>query len=77
VTIHGSTASTIPVLGGNSTSTTGGKLQSYYDVDNSVAEALEAGDKRTARRMVYENRDVLSRRDKENLLDTIERHPDH
>lgn len=52
-------------------------MQSYYDVDNSVAEALEVGDKQTARMMVYENREVLSRRDKESLLDTIDRHPDH
>jgi hypothetical protein len=51
-------------------------VQSYYDVDTYVADALEAGDKVAARKAVYENSEVLSRRDKEQLLATIERHPD-
>lgn len=51
-------------------------MHSYYDIDTSVADALESGDKAAARRAVYENSEVLSRRDKEQLLATIERHPD-
>lgn len=50
-------------------------MQSYYDVDNSVSEALETGDKTAARRAVYENAEILSRKDKQTLLATIERHP--
>lgn len=47
-------------------------MRSYYDVDAAVCDSVEQGDFESARRCVFDDEGVLSRKDKERLLGYIE-----